>query len=177
MRTIPASSYNPHYNEKPLTTFLKQNGIAYLHLPAEFGARHTDPNLLDADGKVDFGKVRKSPAFRKGINRIFQGLEKGFAISLMCSEGDPFDCHRFAMISVALENEGLEMAHIMKDKSLKTNADLEAQLLAKYDRKLPKPDMFNPTVSREDQLAEAYRLRNKEIGFSPSSKTEQTEVL
>jgi len=74
------------------------------------------------------------------------------------------------MISIALEKDGFEVKHILKDKSLKSNAELEKQLLKKYEKKLPKPDMFNPNVSEDDQIKEAYRLRNKEIAFSPYKK-------
>jgi len=175
VRSVAASSYNPQYNKEPLTNFLKSNGITYLHFAEEFGARHNDPDLLDDEGKVDFAKVRKSWAFKNGVERIWQGLDKGFIISLMCSESEPFDCHRFSMVSIALDKDGFDVKHIMKDKSLKTNADLENQLLKKYDKKLPKPDMFNPNISLDDQLKEAYRLKNKEIAFSPYSKLPQEE--
>jgi len=74
------------------------------------------------------------------------------------------------MISIALEKDGFEVKHILKDKSSKSNAELEKQLLKKYEKKLPKPDMFNPNVSQDDQIKEAYRLRNKEIAFSPYKK-------
>ena len=130
---------------------------------------------LDDEGKVEFAKVRKSWVFKNGVERIWQGINKGFVISLMCSESEPFDCHRFSMISIALDKDGFDVKHIMKDKSLKTNADLENQLLKKYDEKLPKPDMFNLNVTLDDQLNEAYRLRNKEIAFSPYSKLPQEE--
>ena len=175
VRSVAASSYNPQYNKEPLTSFLKRNGIQYLHFAEEFGARHNDPDLLDEEGKVDFAKVRKSWAFKNGVERIWQGLDKGFTISLMCSESEPLDCHRFSMVSIALDKDGFDVKHIMKDKTLKTNADLENQLLKKYDKKLPKPDMFNPNVTLDDQLKEAYRLRNKEIAFSPYSKLPQEE--
>jgi hypothetical protein len=36
----------------------------------------------------------------------------------------------------------------------------------KYASQLPKPDMFQPNVTIEDQLSVAYSLRNKEIAFS-----------
>jgi len=175
VRSVAASSYNPQYNKEPLTNFLKRNGIQYLHFAEEFGARHNDPDLLDDEGKVDFTKVRKSWAFKNGVERIWQGLDKGFVISLMCSESEPFDCHRFSMVSIALDKDGFDVKHILKDKTLKTNADLENQLLKKYDKKLPKPDMFNPNVTLYDQLKEAYRMRNKEIAFSPYSKLPQEE--
>ena len=175
VRSVAASSYNPQYNQETLKNFLKSNGITYLHFAEEFGARHTDPDLLDDEGKVDFEKVRRSRVFKNGVERIWQGIDKGFVISLMCSESEPFDCHRFSMVSAALDKDGFEIKHIMKDKTFKTNIDLENQLLKKYDNKLPKPDMFNSNVTLEEQLKEAYRLKNKEIGFSPYSKIKQEE--
>lgn len=170
VRSVAASSYNPQYNKEPLSNFLKNNGINYLHFAEEFGARHTDPDLLDEEGKVDFEKVRKSWLFKNGVERLWLGLDKGFTIALMCSEGEPFDCHRFSMISIALERDGFEVKHILKDKTLKSNAELEKQLLRKYDKKIPKPDIFQTNVSTDDQLKAAYRLRNKEIAYSPYTK-------
>lgn len=167
VRSIAASSYNPQYNKEPLSNFLKNNGIIYMHFPEEFGARHSDPDLLDEKGKVDFAKVRKSWNFKNGVERLWLGIGKGYTIALMCSESDPFDCHRFSMITVALQQAGVEVLHIMKDKTLKTTSDLEHLLLNKYAQQLPKPDMFQPNVTPEDQLNVAYRLRNMEIAFSP----------
>ena len=170
VRSIAASSYNPQYNKEPVSNFLKNNGIIYVHLPEEFGARQRDPHLLDEKGKVDFAKVRKSRRFKNGVDRLWLGIKKGYTIALMCSESDPFDCHRFSMITVALQQNGFQVLHIMKDKTLKSTSDLEQLLLKKYALQLPKPDMFQPNVTLEDQLNVAYRLRNMEIAFSPNAK-------
>jgi uncharacterized protein (DUF488 family) len=167
---MAASAYNPQYNKEPFSNFLKQHDVTYMHFAEEFGARHADPDLLDDEGKVDFEKVRKSWSFKNGVERIWLGLDKGFTVALMCSESDPFDCHRFSMVSIALEKDGFEVKHILKDKTLKSNAELEQQLLKKYDKKIPKPDMFQPNITIDDQLQVAYRLRNKEIAFSPYEK-------
>jgi uncharacterized protein (DUF488 family) len=167
VRSVAASGYNPQYNKEALSNFLKNHHVSYLHFAEEFGARHSDPDLLDNEGKVDFEKVRKSWNFKKGVERLWQGANKGFTIALMCSESDPLDCHRFSMISIALEKDGFEMKHILKDKTSKTNAQLELDLLKKYDKKIPKPDLFEPVVSVANQLKVAYRLRNKEIAYSP----------
>ena len=175
VRSVAASSYNPQYNQEPLKNYLKDHGITYLHFPEEFGARFIDPDLLDDEGRVDFERVRKTFAFKNGMERLWQGVEKGFVIALMCSESEPLDCHRFSMVSVGLIKDGFEVKHILKDKTLKEHKELENVLLKRYDKKLPKPDMFNPNVSIDDQLKEAYKLKNKEIGFSPYSKQPQTE--
>jgi uncharacterized protein (DUF488 family) len=176
VRSLAASTYNPQFNKEPLSNFLKKNGITYQHFADEFGARHSDPDLLDEDGKVDFEKIRKSWNFKNGVERLWLAMDKGFTIALMCSESEPFDCHRFSMISIALEKDGFDVQHILKDKTLKSNAELENQLLKKYDKKIPKPDMFEPNISLEDQLKVAYRLRNQEIAFSPYSKSNAEQL-
>jgi uncharacterized protein (DUF488 family) len=158
VRSIAASSLNPQFNNEFLYNWLRKHGIVYMHFAEEFGARHTDYILLDDEGKVDFDKVHKTANFKNGIERLKKGVKKGFKITLMCSESNPLDCHRFSMISTVLEKCGFEVKHILKDKTLKTTQELEAQLLKKYEKKLPKPTMFEPEVTLADQLKIAYKL-------------------
>ena len=132
VRSIPASKYNPQFNQKPLGAFLKKNEIIYMHFGDEFGARQEDEKLLDENGCVNFIWFQKTRAFQEGIERIDIGLEKGFKIALMCSEGNPLECHRFSMISVYLESIDIEVQHILKNKTLLSNLALEAQLPVSY---------------------------------------------
>jgi uncharacterized protein (DUF488 family) len=175
VRSVAASSYNPQYNKEPLSNFLKNNAIIYMHLPEEFGARHSDPDLLDKKGKVDFSKVSRSWNFKNGVGRLRSGIDKGYTIALMCSESDPFDCHRFSMITIALEQDGFQALHIMKDKSLRRTSDLEQLLLKKYAPQLPEPNIFQPTVTAQERLNIAYRLRNLDIAYSPYAKEPDSE--
>lgn len=169
VRSVPASAYNPQYNQDTLKIFLKHNQITYLHFADEFGARQTDPDLLDDDGKLDFIKVRKTWRFKNGLERIWQGVEKGFIIAIMCSESEPLDCHRFSMVSVGLENDGFDVKHILSNKTIKTQSELENDLLNQFEKKLPQNNLFDSNVTIEDQLKVAYRLKNKEIGYTPLS--------
>src|SRR5689334_1605772 len=82
VRSIAASRFNPQYNKKKLAETLKDKGIAYLHMPEEFGARQTYADVLTS-GKVDFEKVRASTAFRSGVKRLKEGVARGFTIALM----------------------------------------------------------------------------------------------
>jgi len=86
------------------------------------------------------------------------------------------DCHRFSMVSIGLENDGFEVKHILKDKSVKTNLELEKELLKKYAKKIPQSNLFEPEITFEMQLKEALRLKNKEIGFSPHSTYKEKEI-
>jgi uncharacterized protein (DUF488 family) len=176
VRSIPASAHNPQYNQDSFKRFLKYNHITYLHFAKEFGARQTDSDLLDNEGKLDFEKVRKTRQFNHGLERIWQGVDKGFRIALMCSESEPLDCHRFSMVSIGLENDGFEVNHILKDRSIKTNLELEKELLKKYEKKTPQSNLFEPNITIETQLREALKLKNKEIGFSPYLSYKKQEI-
>ena len=178
VRSQPYSRFVPQFNKDELRSKLESEKIKYLHFEKEFGARHTKPSLLDVDNKVDFGKVRETAEFKQGIQRLRNGLDKGYTIALMCSEADPFDCHRFSMISYQLAKEEVCVSHILKNGNLKENSDLEKQLLEKYNKKLPQnesqqkmsfsdtEDTKSEEVTREKQIEHAYQLRGKDIAFS-----------
>lgn len=173
IRSVPASAYNNQFNKEPFRAFLRKNDIYYLTFADEFGARKTDSDLLDKNRQLDFEKVRNSLLFKQGVERIWQGIEKKFVIAIMCSEAEPLDCHRFSMVSVGLENEGIEVRHILKDKSCKPHKELEKDLLAQYEKVLPQNDLFVRDVTLEDQLAVAYKMKNKEIGYLPFSNEKE----
>ena len=164
VRSVPASSYNPQYNKENLQNFLKNNNIIYLHFGEEFGARHTEKELLDEYGKVDFDKVRKTPKFLQGVERLKKGIDKGYNLSLMCSEAEPFDCHRFSMISYYLARNGFNVNHILKDKTYISNEMLEKRLLKKYEKQIPQNSIFEK-ITGIQQINLAYRLRNKEVAY------------
>lgn len=173
VRSNPASSYNPQYNQEPFKNFLKKNNIVYLHFAEEFGARQNDPELLDDEGILDFELVRKSWLFNKGLERVWQGIEKEYSIAIMCSESNPLDCHRFSMISIGLKNDGFDVQHILKDKNIKSQSELEKDLMDEFKKKLPEKDLFSQNVSDEEHMQEklniALKLKNKKIGFQPFS--------
>lgn len=168
VRSIAASRFNPQYNKKALSESLKSNGIEYVHMPEEFGARRVDSNVL-TDNQVDFKKVRATSLFRSGVERLKEGLKKGFSIALMCAEADPLECHRFSMISYDLKNNGFEIIHILKDKSVIANQDLELQLVNKYKKKLLTSNLFQSAMTYEERLEAAYTLHNRDIGYKTES--------
>lgn len=175
VRSIPVNKYNPQYNQPALRAVLAQKNIQYLHFPESFGARQTDPSLLDEHGQVDFDKVRRSDAFRTGVRRVETGLERGFRIALLCAEANPLECHRFAMVAVHFARTGFTVLHILKDKSLCDQEAMEALMLEKYRKKLPKPSLFEPDISEKDHLHAAYRFCNNDIGWSASANANEEE--
>lgn len=164
VRSSPYSRFASQYNREILNEELKKAGILYLFMGEALGARYEDSALLFEDGRVDFDRVRQTDTFKAGIGRVIDGLQKGYSISLMCSEKEPFDCHRFVLVSKALQEEGIEVRHITPDAVI-LNSELEDRLFKKY--KLSRHDLFS---SEEDNVAEAYRRRNLDIAYNTKTK-------
>ena len=158
VRSIPASRYNPQFNEHDLASFLKQRGIKYINLGTEFGARQTDPGILNEDGKVDFQKFQGSSQFKRGVKRVRDGISKDFKIALMCSEGNPLDCHRFSMIASYMEDVGIQVMHILKDGVLRSQKELEEENLINREGN-------NLLLFPQDSKQAASNWHNKKIGW------------
>jgi uncharacterized protein (DUF488 family) len=172
---VPASKYTPQFNEEALKWFLKSQGIQYLHFGDEFGARRTD--CIDKDGQVNFEQAVKTSLFQQGVARLMKGLGKGYRIALMCSESDPLECHRFSMVSRYFYDQGVDVQHILRDGNLASHAFLEKEMINQllHSRKyhLPEVDLLFGTYSEEEQRKDAYRLKNKEIGYKPELQLEE----
>lgn len=182
VRSTPYSKFTPQFNAEALGALLKRHGIAYLPFGAEFGARRSDSfdsyNSLGADfadNQVVFELAAQTPAFLRGVERIKNGLAKGFVIALMCSEADPLECHRFSLVSRYFFEQGYEVEHILSAGTSASHCELQNQLIAEYVRKgkLPEVDLLFGEYTEQDQIRDAYRLKNKAIGY----KTEMSEEL
>ncbi len=173
VRSSPYSRIAPQFNKETLAGSLKVNNIIYLHFEKEFGARKTDTSLIDLENKVDYSRVRETEEFKEGVKRVFEGLEKGYNIALMCSEANPFDCHRFVMIAYHFVREGVKVNHILKNGNTIDNNELEKELLKKYSKVLPVNDLFTNNITEKLRLELAYRLRNRDIAFTAA----ETDLL
>lgn len=174
VRSVPASAYSPQFNKENLKVYLRAHHISYMHFGEEFGARRTDYECLDNNGQVDFNKVSQTSKFLTGVERLENGLAKGFNISLMCSEANPIECHRFALISRNLVDNGFIVKHILKDNSVVTQEEVEKEMIEEYIEKgkIPAPlerggqfSLFEDDVSDEERRNKAFLLKNMEIGY------------
>ena len=166
VRSIPASNHNPQFNQDVLSAFLLKNGVAYQFYGKELGARRMDS--INADRQVDFEIAVRTPLFLQGVDEIMQKLANHHVV-MMCSEANPLECHRFALIARYFHEHGVEVFHILKDASLASHRTLEHEMVTNYLRvrkpMLPDVDELFGTYTIEQQLSDAYRLKNKEIGF------------
>lgn len=167
VRSTPFSQFTSQFNKDVIDKFLKKNNIAYKHMGKFFGARPEDKKLYTTAGYLDFEKARQSDNFVKGLDNVVLGLDRGFNIALMCTEKDPFDCHRAIMVARGFDLKGIEVQHILPDGTVITQKQLDTRLLDKYFPDRNQMSLFSDesSLSEEELLVLAYRRRNEEIGY------------
>lgn len=167
VRSIPYSKYAENYNREILDKYLLQHKIHYSYMGTYFGARQEDKTLYSQEGYLDFEKVRSTSLFLKGVNNVKKGLSQGYNIALMCTEKDPFDCHRAIMVARGFELEGSNIKHILFDGSLMDQKELDNRLLDKYFPNRNQLTIFDYDKPQDEEefLKQAYIMRNKEIGY------------
>lgn len=188
VRSVPFSKQYPQCNADNMKIAGRELGVPYMNMPEIGAKAHSEQDvfskaseiffelferrvfpiaksnrpekteLLESDEIVDFRKFRHDEHFISGLKRIKDAYEKGFTLCLMCSEKEPMDCHRYFLISKALEqrfNDWLEIRHIVRksDGSIGyiSNCDLDKQL---EDFVCKKKDLLSPMY--KDEILNQY---------------------
>lgn len=166
VRTTPYSKYTKQFNKENLAPVLNFAGIQYFFMGKYFGARPQETALYDANGCLDFDKMRESKIFKTGMDNVNIGLCQGHNIALMCTEKHPFDCHRAILIARAFALHNIYAKHILPNGEIFTQQELDECLLQKYFPDRNQLTLFSAENKLEkDFLSDAYKLRNKEIGY------------
>lgn len=131
VRSAPHSRYNPQFNREVLAAALANEGIKYLFLGKELGARPQDPNCYK-EGRVDFGQLAGRPEFKTGLERV-RAEAKTCRLAVMCAEKDPLDCHRTILVCRHLR-ASVGIKHILADGSIEDHAQTEARLRGAFSR-------------------------------------------
>lgn len=175
VRSQPYSGRYPHYNKTTLERGLRQEKIAYVFLGDLLGGRPGQPSLYDAEGRVDYERVRQTEAFARGLERLLRGARE-HTIAFLCGEEDPLDCHRGLMIAPALAERGFPPHHLRKDGSLETNAEMERRLLRDTGIGAGLVEgLFAATLTEDERrslVAEAYRHRARRKAYQMPSSSE-----
>jgi len=139
VRSAPYSRYVPHFNKDTLQTFLEANQVDYRYAGEFLGGQPKDETVYknqeapdEATKRPQFLKlvqyldVMKRDWYQKGINRLLDIVREtevqGGAVAIMCSEGNPLECHRHHLIArslldpaVRIIDENVKIRHIVKD--------------------------------------------------------------
>ena len=164
VRSQPYSKFKPEFNKEILKKVLVNNGIEYVFLGDNIGARIKAPECYK-NGQVDYELISKHPLFQEGIDRLLKGMEK-FSIALMCAEKDPINCHRTILICKHLKRYQLQIYHILDANTLESHSETEFRLMKLFH--LEQPDLF---MKDSERLAEAYFRQEEKIAYVTENET------
>lgn len=162
VRSSPFSTYYESYNKDRLALTLRENGIYYANYARQFGARQEDRSFYK-NGRLDYESFSASEQFLEGVQSVERSQA---AIAFMCAEKHPAECHRAILVARAFSERGHEITHIKPGGVTLSQTDIEQELLETYFPDRAQTSLFEEREKTEDEyIAEAYRLRNDEIGF------------
>ncbi len=159
VRSTPYSRFNRHFDREALQSSLSAQGIRYVFLGDQLGARSETPSCY-INGKVSYARLAQTPPFQDGLSRIERGASTQ-RIALMCAEKEPLDCHRSILVARHLQHRGTAIHHILEDGSLESHA----QLLARLARKLHLREELHLFRTPQDLADDAYTLQEERIAY------------
>lgn len=185
VRSTPYSKYTPQFNESFIKMQLNKRRILYASFGRYFGARRFDclkieefikKGRKETKQQVNFEIGITTSDFTIGVNRLQNAISQGRIVALMCSELDPLSCHRFSFISRFFYDMGWDIEHIARNESgqgvVYSHQFLEHKMISDYisHKKLKVTSdqvmgLFNDNYSTEQQRIDAYRVKNREIGW------------
>lgn len=164
IRSVPFSKVFHDYHQDALRAHLKQHDIQYVYLGEELGPRSQDESHYDEDGQVQFDLLEGSENFLRGIERLVEGINKSYAIALMCAEKDAINCHRSLLVGhflkrnplhFAADHSYLEVDHITHNGDIESQCALEKRLLALHN---DSDDLF---MSEDERRYQAFQTQLK----------------
>lgn len=117
VRSSPYSKYTSNFNKKELQEIITENNILYKYLGQKIGGKPSNKEYYYKNGEINYIKLSKTSKFKEGIESIIK-LSKKYNIVLMCSEENPYLCHRHHLISQKLQEKGFTIIHIRKNGKL-----------------------------------------------------------
>ena len=84
------------------------------------GGHPDDEGCYDANGKVDYERVKKTESYQTGIKRLQTAVAQKQCVALMCSEGKPEQCHRSKLIGETMERRNIQITHIDENNELQS---------------------------------------------------------
>ena len=158
VRSYPKSRYSPQYDADILGRRLEEElGIGYQPAGTALGG-HVYEGKGEDRRRLSYEETMRRPEAVRYLKALRECVREGTRVALMCSESDPMDCHRFAMLGYALAHPAdgrvkpIDVQHITRGGYLLSQEYLETRLV----RDLGLSD-------KPDALAEAMRIKGKAL--------------
>ena len=168
IRGTPYSKYNIQFDKEAIRYTLTNAGFVYIYMGKELAAKRIRKNSYNNEGYSNFEEVIKEEEFKRGVERLKNGCEKGYKIILLGAMKDPIRCHRSILVGRELVKNDFDVKHILDDYSIVTQDDIEEMLLNKYfsnRNQITIEDLTGNSLNNEEMINEGYKLANREIGY------------
>lgn len=168
IRGTPYSKYNIQFDKEAIRYTLTNAGFVYIYMGKELAAKRIRKNSYNNEGYSNFEEVIKEEEFKRGVERLKNGCEKGYKIILLGAMQDPIRCHRSILVGRELVKNDFDVKHILDDYSIVTQDDIEEMLLNKYfsnRNQITIEDLIGNSLNNEEMINEGYKLANREIGY------------
>lgn len=169
VRTAPYSRLHPHFNQDRLRHALSDEAVKYVYLGNVLGGRPNDASCY-VDGRVRYDRVAATKDFRAGLARVVEGAGR-YRVALMCAEREPLDCHRTLLVGHALDQEGIEVRHILVDGSVESHKEAMDRLLTRHGL-APEGDLATP---REQSIAAVIARQASRVAYAQPPEDKQSK--
>jgi uncharacterized protein (DUF488 family) len=112
IRSIPYSRRAPWSNKSRLPDLLRPYRIRYTYLGHKLGGKKQTVHTISRQQDVTPQEI-----YNEAIQLLIQ-LSMRDNLALMCSEGDPANCHRQHIIAQTLLDSDIKVIHILTNGSL-----------------------------------------------------------
>lgn len=120
VRSIPKSRHVPQFNSDIFGPALAKAGIAYAHLKALGGRRHSRKGSINTGWRNasfrGYADYMATPEFAEGLDELMRIASARRRTAIMCAEAVPWRCHR-SMIGDALLVRGWKVLDIVSAKA------------------------------------------------------------
>jgi hypothetical protein len=154
VRSAPYSRFAPQFNKDALGQLFGKQGVAYVFLGNQLGARPNDPPCY-RNGAIDFARLCLTDYFQEGLERVRKGAGR-FNVALMI------------LVCRHLRDKRTAIKHILEDGKLEDNRDSEWRLMDAL--RIATPDFFKST---EELIEEAYDRQGERIAYHGDEEAQQ----
>lgn len=127
VRSKPYSKYVPYFNKDKVERLCKDIGTKYIFLGDLLGGKPEDDSVVDKGMKINYDLLAQKGYFISGIDKLLD-LTSKHIVCLMCSEGQPDECHRSLLLSPVLEKKGIDVLHILPDGTAINSEELKLKI-------------------------------------------------
>ncbi|MBP2046490.1 DUF488 family protein [Methanobacterium aggregans] len=128
VRSVPYSKYASQFNRETISSRIQNETIEYLYLGDKVGGKPSDESFYK-DKMVCYHLIEEDNGFKEGLKIILSRASCKKTV-LMCSEENPYRCHRHNLISQNLLKKGFKVVHLRRNgqKEIAIKKDVQLKL-------------------------------------------------